>query len=142
MEWRRNFFAALGALLSSLVGGCADDICTNRIIQRIANPNSDTIGYVFTRDCGATTGIATNVAIGRKGEDPAQAEIVFTADADHGSALQEENGAIWLRGSWTAPGILSLAYAEHSRLFRTKTSAKGATIRYRASGPLPLPPVP
>ncbi|MET0308948.1 MAG: hypothetical protein ABW023_09610 [Sphingomonas sp.] len=62
--------------------------------------------------------MATNVAIGRKSDDPSSAEIVFTADADHGSALQEENGAIWLRGSWTAPGALSIAYAEHSRLFR------------------------
>ena len=139
MNRRRSLFAAL---LAGSIGGCTDDLCANQIVDRITDPRSDKIAYVFTRDCGATTDTATNVAIGRKGDDPARAQIVFTADADHGSALQEENGAIWLRGSWTAPGTLSIAYAEHSRLFRAATSAMGATIRYRASAPLAPSPVP
>jgi hypothetical protein len=112
------------------------------MVSRHADPGSDLVAYVLKRDCGATTDFATNVAIGKRVENLAEALVVFTADADHGAALQEDGGAIWLRAAWTAPRTLSIAFAEKSRVFKKLESANGAVIRYRASNPAELPPVP
>lgn len=133
--------SALALLPALLLAGCSDS-CTNEIISRHADPGSDLVAYVFIRDCGATTDYATNVAIGRRSENPADAAVIFTADADHGAALQEASGAIWLRAAWTAPHTLSIAYSEKSRIFTKLEAANGAAIRYRASSPVELPPVP
>jgi hypothetical protein len=124
------------------LAGCAADGCGNEILSRHADPGSNLIAYVFTRDCGATTDYATNVAIGRQGENPAEALIVFTADANRGAALQEQGGAIWLRAVWTGPRALSIAFAEKGRVFRKVDAANGATVRFRESGPAEVPPVP
>nr|WP_294816489.1 hypothetical protein [uncultured Sphingomonas sp.] len=124
-----------------LLAGCSDT-CANEIISRHTDPGSDLVAYVFKRDCGATTDYATNVAIGRRSENPADAAVIFTADADHGAALQEVGGAIWLRAAWTAPHTLSIAYAEKSRVFTKLGAANGARISYRASSPVALPPAP
>jgi hypothetical protein len=112
------------------------------MVERITDSRAGWVAYVNTRDCGATTDVVTNVAVGRVGKKPADAVIVFTADADHGKARQDNNRVIWLRGVWTRPGVLSITYAEGSRVFRKLQSVPGATIEYRGGTPLDLPPVP
>lgn len=42
---------------------------------------------------------------------------------------------------WTANGKLSIAYASQARVFKNASGAKGATISYKASDPISLPPM-
>lgn len=132
--------STIALVLSLLAFGCSDS-CSSTLLARHIDPASGLVAYVFVRDCGATTGYATNIAIGRLGEPQSEAQVAFTADDDHGAA-QTEGRALWLRAAWTAPGKLSIAYAEHSRVFRKDASVVGAEIHYRESGPPNLPPVP
>jgi len=124
----------LAALLfAMLLDGCSlDGGCGNRILEAKADIEGPLIAYRYVRDCGATTDFTTNVAIGRRGESPAEAQVVFTADSDHGAA-DMDGDAVWSEMHWIAPHRLSVAYAEKGRVFRTSKQAAGATIEYRAT---------
>ena len=129
-----------------LLGGCQDVGCGNRIVSRHPDSASDLVAYVFSRNCGATTDYSTNVAIGRRGENPSEALVVFTGAAKAGDPLpgpgQNSDGTIWLRAVWVSPRTLSIAYAEGSDIFRSEPAALNAKIQYHSSGPPVLPLVP
>jgi hypothetical protein len=127
-------------LLLILLGGCSlDSGCGNRILEAKPDLEGPLIAYRYIRDCGATTDFSTNVAIGKRGENPAEAQVVFTVDADHGAADMEGN-AVWSEMHWTAPRRLSVAYSKQARVFRNDAQARGATIQYRAiERPMLLP---
>lgn len=88
------------------------------------------IAYRYVRDCGATTGYATHIAIGRCGEPRKQATIVFIADGDEfGSGTGGDGARSEMR--WIAPRQLSITYSEKARLFRREPTALEARVTYR-----------
>jgi hypothetical protein len=121
-------------LLFILASGCSiDSGCANTILEAKPDLSGDLIAYRYLRDCGATTDYVSNVAIGRRGESPGEARVIFTADSNHGDA-DIEGKSIWMEMRWTAPHKLSIAYAEKARVFRAERSFPGAEIVLRATG--------
>lgn len=120
-----------------LLGGCgAEPMCSSKTLQVAREPGSDRFAATIVRDCGATTGYVTAILIGHAAESPKDATEVFIADSDHGAADDAGGGAIWTNVVWIAPGKLSVARASKARVFKQLSSAKGASITYRASDPL------
>ncbi|MCC2975133.1 hypothetical protein LK533_00405 [Sphingomonas sp. PL-96] len=103
---------------------------------------SDRYATTEVRNCGTTTDFVTVVRIGRASQPQTDATEVFVADGNHGTATEGEGGAVWINVIWSAPGKLSVAYASKARIFERKLSAKEASISYKASDPVSLPPVP
>ena len=125
------------------LAGCGSQpSCTSKTLQVARDPGSDRYATTEVRDCGATTDFATVVRVGRASEPQARAEDVFVADSDHGAATNGARGSVWMNVVWTAQGKLSIAYASRARVFKNASGAKGASISYRASDPISLPPVP
>ncbi|MGY4396994.1 hypothetical protein ACVWZA_002185 [Sphingomonas sp. UYAg733] len=122
------------------LSGCdGADLCSNTLVEKLLDPTGTHVAYHYVRNCGATTDYATSVAIGAPGEDTAKADVVFTADSGHGAARTEGEG-IWLRMTWTRPGMLFVSHAEKARIFRQESQARGVGITYRASdGPVAVP---
>ncbi|WP_374943197.1 hypothetical protein [Sphingomonas sp.] len=140
-----------GALVLGAIGFTTlakhDDLCGSRVIARAVNPVDGRIAYTFIRNCGATTGILTNIAIGEPTTALEKATVVFTADDSHGKADRDTAslGAIWTQVGWTGPRHLSVMYAEQARVYRSAKRLDGALISYRTGSvnyPLPPPPPP
>ena len=128
--------------LPFLLGGCGTgSMCSSKALQVARDPGSDRFAATIVRDCGATTGYVTAILVGHAAESPKAATEVFVADSNHGAADDAGSGAIWTNVVWHAPGKLSVARASKARVFKQLSYAKGASITFRASGPLSLPPV-
>jgi hypothetical protein len=126
---RNTHVAALALLLGgcSLEGGCGD-----RVIEAKPDFDGNLIAYRYVRNCGATTGFSTNIAIGKRGEKADAAQLIFTADSNHGAA-DMQGDAVWVEMRWTRPHRLSVAYAKAARVFRSDAHVQGAAIFYRPS---------
>ena len=119
-----------------------NQLCSSDVLQVARDLGSDRYATTEVRSCGATTGYATVVRVGRASEPQAAATEVFIADSDHGAATNGARGAVWMSVVWTAPGKLSVVYASKARVFKHQAEAKGATISYRAMDPIAPGPVP
>jgi len=126
----------------SLTGCGTEPLCSSDVQQITRDLGSDRYAVTAVRNCGATTDYATVVRVGRAGEPQSAASEIFVADSNHGAATDGQGGAIWLNVVWAAPGQLSVAYASKARVFKRVPDAKGASVRYKASDPYSLPPVP
>lgn len=52
-------FMAGKYVLDTLFG----DMCGNDIVQKVPSPDGEKVAYIFTRDCGATTGFSPQLSI-------------------------------------------------------------------------------
>jgi hypothetical protein len=60
MSTKANIFSA--SILSALLAGCGD-MCANEVSQTLISPSGRYVAYVFSRNCGATTGFNTQVSV-------------------------------------------------------------------------------
>ncbi|KQM86184.1 hypothetical protein ASE67_10050 [Sphingomonas sp. Leaf23] len=125
------------------VAGCslAND-CSSGLIHKAYDPGSDRYAVVEERDCGATTGKATVVRVGRASRSPDAAVEVFVADDDHGLARAMEFPNMAISVVWRRPGELSIAFDSKARVFRRLPTAEGARISYISTEPIAFPGVP
>lgn len=127
--------AALLVLAGLLPVGCGGDrvsLCDNSIIGRVASPDGAREAVLFQRNCGATTGLSSQISILRRGEQPNGAGTAFIADTDHGRAAAAGWGGPWAELSWRSPTLLAVRYDRRARIFRSEASVRGVTIRYEA----------
>ena len=45
------------------LSGCTGSLCGNYIVAAVKSPDASHTAYVYTRDCGATTGFSTHVSV-------------------------------------------------------------------------------
>ncbi|MCW3836570.1 hypothetical protein ACFQ1E_09890 [Sphingomonas canadensis] len=121
--------ALLFSLMMPLLGGCGGAACGGALIETAPDPGGTTAAFRSIRDCGATTGYSTQVAVGREFDGHERAAPVFIADSDHGVA-DEEGGAVRVALRWDGARRLTVFYARHARVFRAEPEAEGVTIRY------------
>ena len=115
-------------------------LCSSEVIQTTRDADSDRYAVTEARSCGATTGVATVVRVGRASQAQDAAQDVFVAD--DGGSRSGPRGTIWTNMVWTDPGHLLIARASLARVFKQLAASHGATISYRATDPFTLPPVP
>ncbi|MEH3146073.1 MAG: hypothetical protein PGN34_12160 [Methylobacterium frigidaeris] len=114
-----------------LAGGCSPS-CDETVIARSDAPDGRRGAVVLRRDCGATTGSSTRVAILSPGDLPSDAGTVFSADDDHGAAAPGDGGGPWAEARWLTADHLLVSHAARSRVFRQSGEAAGVRISYRA----------
>lgn len=125
-----------------LLGGCSlTGDCSDRVLETQSDLTGDLVAYRYVRNCGATTGYSTQVAIGQRGGTAKDATPIFVADDGGGGADDMDGGAVWTEMRWTKPHHLSIAYSEGARVFRNDAQANGAQIVFRATRRMTLPSV-
>lgn len=120
------FAAALTLLLLSACGG----VCANQTVMRQQSPDAKLDAILFQRDCGATTGISTQISIVAKDMEALGSGNVFVADADHGFARTGEWGGPWTVINWNSNTELRVQYAQGTRVFRQEREVRGVRIDY------------
>ncbi len=127
-------------LIAGLSGCSQTPLCSSEVIRTARDPGSDRYAVTEARSCGATTGVATVVRVGRASQAQDGAHDVFVAD--DGGSRGGPRGTIWTNVVWTGPGRLLIARAFRARVFKQLAASNGATISYRATDPVALPQVP
>lgn len=122
------------ALFPLLPGGCAAG-CGDEVVQHEPSPYGWGTAIVFVRDCGATTGFATQVAlVGNVDAGRRERNVVFVADDDHGATPSWPGGGTRVRVRWVAANHLEVAHHPRARTSQREESHGGIRITY---APLP-----
>ena len=126
--------------LSTLIfacGGSSDQRCENEVIARIPSPDTRYDAVVFQRDCGATTGLSTQVSVlqSRDSLPSDSAGNVFVADTDHGKAPAGPRGGPNVNVRWISPDTLEIRRDPRTRVFRTPDSLAGVHVIHVSNPP-------
>jgi hypothetical protein len=125
-------FVLAAAAFALALGGC-EGPCGEEVVQHEPSPYGTGTAIVFVRDCGATTGFATQVSLvgdgdaGRGGRN-----VVFVADDDHGAAPSWPGGGTRVRVRWVNANHLEVAHHPRARTFRREESHGAVRITYAA----------
>lgn len=119
---------ALVCVFLLLLPGCEDTTC-----EIILSPDRSHKVVLYTRDCGATTGFSTHIAIAKSNEDIDDGTRILVADDDHGKANGHPvyHELIDIRARWIDDDSLELSYDKNARLFTEDDEARGITIIHR-----------
>ena len=115
------------------LAGCSD-MCANKGVKLLDSPDGTKRAVLFVRDCGATTGWSTQVAIVSPGNVPTGIGNAFTtSDKTGGVALGDWYSAwgSWADIEWTGPASLTVRYAVGSNIIKAKKQVKGVSITYQ-----------
>ena len=104
-------------LIAALVG--CDDSCKNEVVQTTSSPSGLKQAVVFVRDCGATTGVSTQVSIVAAG-----VKVIGAGNA----LVVEGRPSIQVR--WLTDSAISLSGLGPGRIFKQEPEVYGASIRY------------
>ncbi len=108
---------AVGALVA--LHGCSDG-CSNEVESVLAAPQGDRIAVVFNRNCGATTGVNTQLSVlPRSAATTNQAGNALIAD-----------GTVPLKLRWKSDSELVVSGHQGAKLFKQAHLANGVTVSY------------
>ncbi|WP_141433520.1 DUF5412 family protein [Bacillus sp. 03113] len=107
-------FMAGKYLLDTLFG----NMCGNEIVETVPSPSGEKVAYIFTRDCGATTGFSPQLSILNK-DDDFQNESGNTFRADKDFSIE-----------WIDEKNLKVIYDQSSETYEMDKKVKGIKIEY------------
>jgi hypothetical protein len=119
---------AILALLSRAAG--CDVGCANRAVSEAVSPDGRRHAVVFRRDCGATTGVSTEVSVLPAGRSPSGSGNVFGADGDHGRAPTGSGGGPAVRVRWLDQRTLEVRYDGRARVLRRDARHDDTDVRF------------
>lgn len=94
------------------------DMCGNDIVQKIPSPSGKKVAYIFTRDCGATTGFSPQLSILDKGDKfPNKSGNTFRSD---------KNFSI----RWMDDKRLQVIYDKKSKTYEMDKRVNGIRVEY------------
>jgi hypothetical protein len=117
------------ALIASL--GACSDICSNTEVSRSTSPDRRLDAVLYQRNCGATTGFSTQIALVPVGNLLSGDSALYRADDDHGAARTGVWGGPWAEIEWLTSNKLLVRYAAKSRIFQQNTNAYGISVSYQ-----------
>jgi len=119
---------------TNLLLGCSE-MCGNEILQIAFSPDEKRKAVIFLRDCGATTGYSTQISLLDAQEElPPKKGNSFIADSNHGQAQTGMRDELDIYLQWAHNKELIVKYDKRARVFRSKQSADGVTIKYEQQG--------
>jgi hypothetical protein len=126
---RHTLTGCLG--LSLIFVAACDDLCGNQIVQDLRSPGGGSHAVVFVRDCGATTGLSTQISIlpanKKLSNDPGN---VFVATGDKNGLPLDSHGAMNLEIEWKGDHELYIAYSSGAQVFLKISEVNGTRIFY------------
>lgn len=96
----------------------AADLCGNEIVRELTSPNNEKVAYIFTRNCGATTGVSFQLSILDSGDKlPNASGNTFVSDK--GFDIQ-----------WLSDKELRVGYDKSSESNKMRKSINRTKIEY------------
>lgn len=123
----------IAIVLSACNRSCA--LCESTTVRTLASPDGQRRAVLLVRDCGATTGFATHLALVRAFDPDPESANVLVLDTDHGRAPWNEDGSVPVGLTWLDGVNLRVEYPQTARSFLRREYVDGISIRYEASAP-------
>ncbi len=135
MRTRAVAAGATATLIALPLQACARscDPCGDKAIQTLPSPDGQHRAVLFRRDCGATTGFATHLALVRAGHDDPESANVLILDTDHGRAPWNEDGSVPVVLTWLDGMNLRVEYPQPARSFLKRERLDGVAIHYESA---------
>ncbi|MGH7489140.1 MAG: hypothetical protein ACREMY_26580 [bacterium] len=119
-------------LTLTVLTGCAEGMCGNRVLDTVASPDGKYAAVIFERDCGATTRASTQVSILPSGEAPSGVGNIFIAET--GAASGGDPSGLEVEAAWLGPNRLRIRYSRNANIFRRVRERKSVQVEYGANG--------
>jgi hypothetical protein len=110
---------AITFVFALALGGCSD-LCGNEVAQTIASPSGKLKAVVFSRNCGATTGVNTQVSILR-------AEETLPND---GANTFISNGSVPIVVQWQNDKTIQISGLGDSAPIKQNRTVSGVEVSY------------
>ena len=124
-------FAALSVGVMYAFFSSLPDLCGNEVISEVLSPDGTRKAVVFSRDCGATTDVSTQVAVLKLGESlGSNPESVLAADTNRGTAARGAWGGPEVIAHWNSASELVVRVATGARILRSGSSPSAITIKH------------
>ena len=124
------FISTLVPTLLSL--GCSLSMCGNQILSTTPASDGAVTAVVFVRDCGATTGVATEVSILSSGiRLPNDGGNVLIAGDNHGRAHSGPGNVPKVDVKWTGARELLVVYEATASITKVAQSVGGVTVHFQ-----------
>jgi hypothetical protein len=121
---------AIPLLALSLLAGCADSMCGNRILQTLVSPDGQHVAVMFERDCGGPTRESFQVSILPPGAIPNGRGDIYISEPNRKPG---EDGRVPVELTWLGPDRLRIGYRPSDEIFERVEEWDGVVIEYRAS---------
>lgn len=106
-------------------------LCANEVISETASPDGKLRAIVFQRDCGATTGFSTQVALLPRTEKFEESTAsFFSADTNHGLIPSGPGGGPEVAVHWNSHASLVVSHHPDARIFRSESKSNNVQIQY------------
>jgi hypothetical protein len=134
------FVGALAALFA-IAGACfyflvADSMCGNELLSEAISPNGAMKAVVFQRDCGATSGLSTQVSVLKASATIENASgNTFTADTNRGAAPSGPGGGPAVSVRWASPQTLVVSHHPGARVFTARSTVQEINVRFEPIAP-------
>ena len=113
-----------------------DSGCGNEPLAEVVSPDGKLKAVVFQRDCGATTGFSTQVAVlSARSALPNESGNVFTSDTNHGAAPSGPGGGPEIGAYWRSATELAISHHPTARVFTAQRSVGTVQVIYEKSPP-------
>jgi len=117
--------SALASLLS--VTSSCSSACGNNLVREVPEPGGSFKLAIFERDCGATTGFVTHIALLRKNDSLSNATVgdIFVADSNHGAASPMD-----VDGHWNSKSGIVITYPSSARVYKRSDHVDDFAVSY------------
>lgn len=105
-------FVAMAAFYF-LIANVFEGLCGNEQIAAVSSPDTQYKAVVFSRDCGATTGYATHVAVMHAKDSLSKDTVGNVFVVDGGGPAEPDH----VRVNWAAPRNLEVTFYDGPRVF-------------------------
>jgi len=128
---------AIALAITLLVAGIAltdfslSGWCRNRVTAELAAPGGARRAVVFERDCGATTGVSTQIALLRRDQPLARGGAnLFIAGSYADARRGRTGGAPGVSVQWLDETHLEVLHPQRIRILRARQTLRGVAVRY------------
>jgi hypothetical protein len=116
---------ALAIVLSCLLTGCQNYVCSNEFPVEHQSPDGQWKYVIFDRNCGATTTSNFQVSVlPASARLPNEAANAFTGDYNHGAT------SYVAEVTWVDAKTILISYSSKARIFRRESHVGPIEIRY------------
>ena len=106
--------------------------CENRVTDRSRALGGELKAVVFTRACGATTEISTQVSVITDDSSPRGVGNVLVLDSDSGRAPSDSVGRVAVTLAWRGVDTLIVRHDRRARVYKSERVVLGVTVIVRA----------
>lgn len=130
---RTGYYIGLSLAACTALSGCTPiETCSNKVVKALPSPNGKQTLWLYVRDCGATTGYSTHIALLDGNTPPTEGGNIAVADDNHGVVKTDQSNHQLLGTDvrWVGSKGVAITFPIGARTFKMEHQLGDITISY------------